>query len=614
MNANVDLAYWKKEIEAARRRRDMNFTKWQQYATLHAKSYVVQKAENDDESVILPNGDQVRLSLVYSNIEQTLALLEVQEIGVKAKALDYTRAQDYGDTHREAIVEQALIMSSLQSGLIKGSEETDFIKRDALIIGHGVAFTWYRVEEYEEEVERIPLFTLDESGQLNPELDNETGEHILEPILEKKIAWAAVQDEHVPVLEFLFESTAKRMEKAGWHGREQVVKLAELRLDPRYKNNIPADIEAQAFRERDLYGWEQTDKDHLERDSVKKIVVWNRITKRLLTFLERVQTSGRRGSNVSTDLLLLGDEPWPVMFSHPDASPFNAFIPIPAQDSPWGISQIEHIRNAAEEADKIRTRQANATREQKTIHLIRKGLVDATEMSKALKSPDREYVEMNIPEDFNAGHDVLTLDIAPISSDLYKQEEHAREDVRMISGISEIPYGGASTATESENMMQVGGARPERKRNRYLAFLARVLGRHKDYLAAMGPDGQIVTVIGDDGKPVQLAYGREALQGLFDLTIYPGGGTMAASPVEQKAQLEFLNMVKGVSPEAFRLALREAGTMFGIRSIDAIVNAVPQAMQAPPGVDGRLRADMFSPEDYTNPQAVRAATNSRNES
>lgn len=609
------VAAWKTRIEQARKRRDEHIDKWSQFALLHAKDHVHHKDLNDDDMVILPGGDQVRLGLIHSNVEQTMALLEVPEVGVRAQCMDYDRDLGYEDTHREAIVEQALVNSSKRSGLIKGTEEVDPIKRDGIVIGHGVCYTWYRVEEVEEESGRVYHYAEDGNGGLVPVEDEETGEHAYDAVMETRRVYQAVQDEHVPVLEFLFDASARRIEKAAWHGREQVMELDVLKQDPRYQ--LPDGITGTAFRMRDLYGYEQPNNFEPEPDSVKRIVIWDKVSKRLLTFLESVTTRadpGNPGMETRHDLLVIGDEPWPVMFSHPDASPFNAFVPIPANDLPWGVSQIEHIRNPAIEADKLRTRKANITRQIKAIDLIRSGMVDMDELRRAYQSPDRSVVEMALPDDFDRSRDIIQLQTPSVPADLYRQESDAQDTVRMTSGVSDIPFGG-STATSSENNMTVGGARAARKKGRYLAFLAQVLARHKDFLAQFGPPGQVVQTVGFDGLPVLLRFGREALAGEFDIEVMPGGGAMAASPVEQKTLIEFANLVLGkFGPGTDRNVVRELATRFAIRGVDKMIQAMQPAMPGAPGpADGRMRQDAMAPGDYTDGQAIRAAVNSRNE-
>lgn len=607
--------YWKRQIDAARTRRDQFLDKWALYALLHAKDHVHAKDLNDDDMVLLPNGDNVRLGLIHSNVEQTLALLDVPEIGVRAQCMDFERELGYADTHREAVVEQALVNSTKRSGLIKRSEEVDYIKRDAVVIGHGICYTWYRVEEIEEETDRVYEYADDGSGNLSPVQDEETGEHRFEPITETRTVWQAVQDDHVPVLEFLFEARANRIEKAAWHGREQVVRLDALKQDPRYQ--IPAAILPSSYKQRDLYGTDQPKDSQPEADSVKRVIIWDKISKRLLTFLEHIKVDNSKDDGslqAKQALLLIGNEPWPVMFSHPDASPFTAFVPIPANDWPWGVSQIEHTRNPAIEADKIRTRKANLTRQMKVIDLVRDGIIDLEQLEAAYKSPDRSVVKINIPEDFNRDRDIIQLTLPGIPTELYKTENEMTDTVRTVSGISDIPFGG-STATSSENNMSIGGARMSRKKGRYLAFLAQVCQRHKDFLAQFGPSGQVVQTIGFDGLPVLLEYGREALAGEFDIEVMPGGGTMAASPVEQKTLIEFGNMFIGkFGPDADRNITRELATRFGIRGIDKLIGAMQPMMQGEPGgTDGRMRRDLMNPNDYTNGQAIRAAVNARNE-
>ena len=54
----------------------------------------------------LPQGDIVKVSLVFRNIEQTMGYLELDDIGVTARATSASRQLDNTDTHRESVVEQ----------------------------------------------------------------------------------------------------------------------------------------------------------------------------------------------------------------------------------------------------------------------------------------------------------------------------------------------------------------------------------------------------------------------------------------------------------------------------------------------------------------------------
>jgi hypothetical protein len=612
------LNNWKKAIQKARERRDAHLSRWREYAQMHAKDYVALPGANDDEMVTLPSGDQVRLGLIHANVEQTLGVLELPEIGIKASVMDAARNLDTLDTHREAVVEQALMDSARRSGLLGGTEELDCIKRDAIILGHGICYTGFRLEQTEVEVDQAWVFN-QLGDELVPELDEETGEPTAESVMESMETWRAVQDEHVPALEFLFDHNARRIERARWHGREQVVTLAELKSNPRYR--LPEGLEGNSHTLTSLYmdqrDWETVD------DSVKLITIWDRTTKRLLSLLESVRAEvndDTRALESHWDLLPIADEPWPILFSHPDASPFNAFVPIPANDHPFGVSQIEHIRNPALEADKIRTRQANRVRVNKDIWVAPRGALDLEQVRRAQNSPDLSIVEMDMPDGFKLS-DLQLLTSPNIPVDLYKQESLAQDTVRNTSGISDIPFGG-STATESVNNMQIGGARAKRKMLRLLQFVGTVLQRHRDYLAELGPDGQFYTVIGEDGNPVMLPFGREALRGEFHIAVMPGGGVMAADPVQAKNRLEFIQRVLPMLPPNAALAMvEETAKELGIRNFDKIVSMARMQMMATgmmpmPGQMPNMAAmpNPGSPENAVMPQVVRAATNVGNES
>lgn len=613
------FADMKKALDAARRRREKYEKDWQQYALLHAKSYVVRPAENDDESVVLPNGDQVRLSLVHRNVEQTLAALEASEIGVRAILMDTTNRQEgYEDTHKEAIVEQALVNSSRCSGLLKGISDTksvsDAVKLDAIIIGHGISYTWWREEKTTVTKAQPALEDIDDEGTLIQVIDQESGEPLFEDIEEESTEWEGVKDEHVPVLEFLFDASAKSIGAARWYAREQICSLEDLRKEGRY--DIPDDVKGGTYQQKDLYGYEPDNNAYSGEEWVKKITLWDKRDKKLRIYLEcayREKPSSTKPED--RDLLLILESEWPVMFSHPDASPFSVFVPIPANDHPFGISQIEHIRNAATEADKTRSRQANAVRQIKRITIYDKTLIDESELSKALASPDFAIVGIKPTEGIKDLSTIIyELPVPSIHPDTYHAADMAAADVRNISGVSDIPLGGANTATESENLTQVGQARLQRKRRFMLDWYANVLQRHCDYLAAFGPEGKSILVQDIGGKPVRLVYGREAFQGRWDIKVLPSGGAFGLSPVQQKTMLELAGSVfQKFGPEFDRAFLGVLLEKFDIPNAQRLLSAIPIVQQPqPPSAVGPMAPEM-NLNDYTDAQSIRAGINALNE-
>ncbi len=623
MEPTTDAETWASRIEAARRRRDQWIDLWTAYARLHTNAYTAVQAENDEKLVQLPNGDQVKLGLVHRNIEQTLALLDIPEIGVRATAEDYARELTAEDTHREHIVEAALVRSLKRSGFARGTEEMDPITRDGVIIGHGINYSWWRLVEREFEIGQIAVVVEGEQGDFVPLLDEDTGAPVFEPLVEKRLVWNDVQDEHVSPLEFLFDARARSIPKSPWHGMEKIVPAAQLRSDPTIQ--IPEDLKPTCFKVRDLYG-EYGDETLHEDDAYRQIVVWDKHHVELLTFLEgsvdRTKTprarTAPRGKRSTSDLSirLVKVERWPVMFDHPDDSPFSFFIPIPANDFPWGISQVEHIRNTAVEADKTRTRLANMVRQTRRIPWYLKGRVDPAQLQAAMNGTSGDPVGLDLQEGEKAEQVMGELPIPAPDPDLYKAAEMAADDIRWTSGISEVPYGGASTATESQNLMTIGAARPERKRRRKIQFCTSVLQKHKCFRREFDAPGQTINVVGPDGQAFTLTYGREAFQGALEVEFLPGGEALTVTPVQQKMMVETANLFLGrFSPRFDRIFARELLTRMDMRNINAMLEAIPidgQYLNLA-GVDGRSRAPGFAVGDQSDGQAIRAAINAPNE-
>lgn len=619
---SVPVAAWKKRIGAARQRRDQHRNDWAVYATLHARVYRELRAGNDDALVDLPNGDRVTVAVVHRNVEQTRAILDIPEIGVRAEAQDSTRELTSVDTHLEAVVEAACYDSMMRSGLLREEGVVDMVVLDAILVGHGVSYSYWR--ELQEEVELEPVRVLRETddGQYQDVLDEETGEALFERAREARTVWQGVADEHVPVLEFLFDSTAASIRLATWHGREQVVKLDALLADSRFE--LPAGLEPQSFERRDLFGAERETpaQQQADPDSVKLVTIWDKAHRELLFCLECPQfKDGFEPAELVDDLLLIRAERWPMRLSLPGDSPFTAYVPMSISDDPFGISQVLHIRVQGVEIDKLRTRVANLTRQLKRVFMYDRTTITQPEIDAALARDDFSFLGLSVPEGTSLKQLFEEFPMPAIRAELFQQIGQAEEDVRKTTGVSETPWGGAGTATESENIMAVGSARPNRKRRLLLEYLATVARVHKDLLAAFAPPGTVAVIPGDDGLPVAVPYGREALQGQFLITIQPGGGATSISPVKQKMLIEAANLFMGRFGPKFDLVLmRQMLPLMDLRGQQALLRAAAEAIgmqQAgmPPGMPAAApgpRPD-FAPGNYTNAQTIRAGINALNE-
>ncbi|PKM43240.1 MAG: hypothetical protein CVV05_15450 [Gammaproteobacteria bacterium HGW-Gammaproteobacteria-1] len=612
--STIPAEQWEKRISSARTRREKYESVWAQYARLHTNAYQAVADKNDDALIALPNGDQVKLGLVHSNIEQTLALLEVPEVGVRATAFDFDRELGAADTHREAVVEAGVHRSLMRSGLLTGPETVDAVKHDAVIIGHGVIYSGWSVIEEEIETDEISVLHETEPGVYAPLLDTD-GLPIYEPQIEMQVLFDGVRDEHVSPLEFLFEASARSIPAANWHGMEKIVPLDVARQDPRY--HIPAWVEPTSYRLKNIYG-EESDVEECEADSVKLIVIYDKVHRELLTFLEATKPATGKGKNAKPDkgLVTIAAQKFPVRFTAPDASPFSVFVPLPANDHPFGISQIEHTRNPAVEADKLRTRMANLTRQLKRIPWAKKGRVDPDQLTRAFTKPDAEPVLLDIQENEDPSKLFGELPFPVVHTELFAGIQQARDDIRWASGVSEVPFGGASTATESENLMAVGGARPNRKRRLYLSFLTRIANLHRDYLRQFAPEGQPIRTMGESGEELLLTYGREAFEGDIELEVVAGGGATAISPVKQKMLLEMGNAFMGkFGPEFDLVFMRQALTTMDARDINHLMRAARNGVLGNQGgpLPGKPQQPAANLDNYTDGQAIRAAINAPSE-
>lgn len=631
---NITDDTWRKRIEASRERRDPYEEIWQHYCKLHFDSEQLLVTGDHDHYVELPTGDRIRLGLIFRNIEQTLGYLEMDDIGVTARATSYQRPLDNVDTNNEAVVEQAIYDSMKSSGLVGGPERIDRIKLDALLVGLGVSFSWWKVLEEEVETDRIPILveSPEKDGTLEPKTDK-NGEPVFQPQMETVTLWEGMVDERISPLELLVSSTATSIDESHWLGFERIVRLDDLNNDPRY-SGLPKDLKGGSYEIKTLQGDKGQDgTDYFMEDSVKLVTVWDRPTRNLITFLENSEHKNRdkHDSKIDHDeaksaFIRLKHVHFPVDFDNPQDSPFAFYIPIPANDHPFGISQVEHIRNPALESDMLHTRFANLSREQKRAWIYDKNKVDQQQVDDFLGSKKTlGAIGLDVQDGEDISRVFKDMQSINIPDSLLSAATLSEDIVRKNSGVAETPFGGTETATESENQMMIGQARVNRKRNRLFTFLERVAQIHLAYLRTFAPSGSTVRATLADGTEALLPYGREAFDGRFYLKIEPGGGPTSISPVRQKMLVEAVGMVSGaMGPKASLLLYREILTQMDIRNVNGILQAArefmipPLAPPMPPagaatgmpaGMPPGAPPNLPNPNQMTNPNVMGSATN-----
>lgn len=624
---NITNDTWRKRIEAARDRREPFETLWQHYCKLHSDAeQIILNGDDDNRIIQLPSGDRVRLGLVFRNIEQTMGYLETDDIGVTARAMAYTRPLDNVDTNNESVVEQAVYDSMKNSGLIGGADRLDRIKLDALLVGHGVSFSWWKVLDEQVETGRVPVLR-EKDGFLEPKTDK-TGQPVYKPQMETVTLWEGMVDERISPLEFLCSSTCTSLDESHWLGFERIVRLDELKSDPRFAG-LPAGLKGSSYEIKTLQGERGPGgTDYYMEDSVKLIIVWDRMTRELITFLETSDKKERQAhkqdqlSDVSENFVRLKQVQFPVKFDNPYDSPFAVYIPIPASDHPYGVSQVEHIRNPALESDMMHTRFANQSREQKRLWVYDKNKVEQSQVDDAINGKQSlAAMGMDVQDGEDLSRIFKDIQTVNIPDSLLNAATIAEDIVRKNSGVAETPFGGTETATESENQMMIGQARVNRKRNKLFSFLEQLAQIHLAYLRTFAPDGSSIRVVLADGTDALLNYGREAFMGRFNIKIEPGGGATAISPVRQKMLIEAVGMVgNNMGPKASLLLFREVLTQMDIRNVNGILQAAREFMIPPappaapaPGMPGSMPQSMppslSNPAQMTNPNQLGAAVN-----
>lgn len=629
----VPMDDWRARFDGARTEREKFVDSWARNARLYAMARAIgPRSETwlNGSDDLLGRRDRIALGLVHRNAEQTMAVLDMPEVGLSATMVEFYRETSESDEAAENLVSAAVGQSLRDSGLLSGPKVADMVKQVALICGHGVSFTHWRKVTRELDAGLGPVFEVtgrdaDGAEILEPKLD-EDGQPLIEPMSLTEVVREQCADVFVSPLDFLFDTQAPSIYLSGWHAFEQVVRLKDLRADGRFV--LPADLEERTHRRVNLFN-ETPGPEVTTTKGVAVLTAFDKATRQMCVFLEadRSQADDRPAveplSRERAPLHCIMAETFPVDLASPDDSPFSVFVPMPLVDFPWGIPQIGTIRVSAEMADKLESRLATQTLDQKRIFVTdaNSGVTDEA-IRDAMRAPDFAVVAIQngMGQDLNK---LLTeLPMQRVSEETFGGINRSKADVAATSGVADMPYGGAGTATESENMMAVGGARVQRKRTLYLQYLEHAAAVHLAYLAAFAPDGQRIMVQGLWGA-VPMRYGREAFAaGRFSLRAVPSGSAAADTPVQQKAKVDFAGMVAPFAGPATKLVLLETlATSLGLHDQARLRRAAIQDMQgtmAPPmgpgGVDGQLRERTAAPSAAMSGQVMRAGINALNES
>ncbi|MDH5643944.1 MAG: hypothetical protein OEY63_07055, partial [Gemmatimonadota bacterium] len=582
MDDEIDIALWQARISRAREQREKHVSRWRENAHLVAKAteYRATREANDDELVYFPNGDQVHLGLVFRNIDQTMGLLDSDSITVTAEKSAVFDAYDAVDMHQDLIAGQAVYESLRGGKLFNPTDYSDLVKLDGLVCGHGVVFGMYEIETESVQIGEVEVYEETDSGDLVPKFDK-NGAPLVEPVMGEEIVRQGVEDRRISPLALLFDSyTTTVIQDSPWIGYEEQVRIEDLKSE--FGDEVVGDLIGGPWRDDDLQYFEQDECQHVG-DYLIRIRIWDKDSRKVIDLVEGQRENKNQLRKGRTDhtqpryqrspaLEGLSVADWPVMFDG-DGWPASFFVPIPSIGNPRGTSQVDHIRNPSMEADKLRTRIANLTRQLKYVLLYQKGKVDSDQLTKALLSANpTEPVGVDVNDDDDWDKLFKRVEPTKIPPELYRAVSDAVETVRWTSGVSEQPFGGADTATESENIMQVGSARVDRRRRKFFECLSHVGQVHLAYLREFAPEGQWVEATGSDGSLIQLPYGRAALSGRFFIRVAPGNGGAQISPVKMKQFLDFApQLFEKFGPHVDLMLLNQGLLMFEIPGREQIM-------------------------------------------
>ena len=412
--------------------------------------------------------------------------------------------------------------------------------RDYLIIGHGWLKVGWRYVEEQKEIEQHELTETsnDEgsSSQVVPEdpsvptaddPDSETSGYPEFQVVEDRPFV-----ERVSIFDMYVDPEAKTLDSAKWIAQKIVKPLQEVRQDKRYRQKGRTNLKPDGQVNPD---WLDTDTE--PNDDIRRVTLWEFYDLTLGTMCVFSQTG---------DEMLLDPIPQPYAFGHPFVMLRNYEVP----DDFYPMGDIEALEPLQMELDKTRSQMMNHRKRFNRKWLFDPEAFDASGLS-ALKTDRDNTLVPTLPTNKPLNELMVPVPQVAVEPQLYQYAQETVGDMDRVSGVAEFQAGQAGnvrkTATEASMIQDAANARSADKIQQVEVFVAEVATRVVQLAQQYLTQDQEARVVGKNGYPIWIPYGREDIQGEYDFEV-EAGTTQPHNEAWRKQQA--LQLLQALTPWA----------------------------------------------------------------
>lgn len=409
--------------------------------------------------------------------------------------------------------------------------------KDYLILGHGWMKVGWRYVEEQKKVKAQADNSLACDADENAKTPEDTSEKPAnEPDdsaegTDMEVTQDRPYAERVSPVDIYVDPEAKTLNSAKWVAQRLVKPLAEVKQDKRYRQKGRQSLKSDAQMKPD---W-QADTERIQ-DDVKRCTIWefyDTVTGTMCVFPEM------------GDDFLLDPIPQPYAFGHPFVMLRNYEVP----DHFYPMGDVEALEPLQLELDKVRSQMMNHRKRYNRKYVFREQDFNPAGISALQADTDNTLVPTTGDGPLNDM--IVPIPITAVDPQLYNYEEGIQADLDKVSGVSEFQQGQSSnvrhTATEASMIADAANSRAADKLRQIELSIGHVARRVVQLAQQYLTQDQEARVMGKNGYPIWVPYGRNEIQGEYDFTV-EAGSTKPLNETQRRNQAE--QMLQTFTPYA----------------------------------------------------------------
>ena len=346
---------------------------------------------------------------------------------------------------------------------------------------------------------------------------------------------------HIPTQDFIIDPEARTIKDARWFAhrfhRPWAQAVNDERWDEEARDNLSPTGQSRYWmndstEERQWY----ENLEAVDSSLCTFYEIFDRTTQRIIVL-----------SDSTTHALSV--RPYPFFGK---SGPYVVYQPLPADDSPWGMSWLDTFTPQATALNKLRTHMME--------HFERLGvpkgfymgsIINEKTMQRFAESRTGEFVRVDMPPNGNVKNAFSVIDPVPLNADAWRLSDLFKNDMQEVSGITENALGGGkgvNTATEASIIQQQVSQRQGDMRNGVDDLIGESTRKIMTIQRQFWTGQQIMPIVGPSGEVWDFPVDDTLINGEYDVDIETGSTERVDRNVRLKQGIELLQMLTQMQP------------------------------------------------------------------